>query len=55
MFTPELWGSGHAPAALDRLTKNVSFDSLFLSPLTTMVIVLLVSPGAKVSVPDLAS
>ena len=44
-----------AADAPDRLTKNVSSASLFLSPLTTMVIVLLVSPGAKVSVPDWAS
>ena len=44
-----------APMAPDRLTKNVSSASFFLSPRTTMVIVLLVSPGAKVSVPDRAS
>src|SRR5262245_51611492 len=34
--------------------KNVSSDSFLLSPLTSMVMVFVVSPGAKVSVPDLA-
>jgi hypothetical protein len=39
----------------NRSTKNVSLDSAFLSRLTTMVIVLAVSPGANVSVPLLAT
>jgi hypothetical protein len=34
-----------------RLTKKVSFGSARRSPMTVTVIVLLVSPGAKVSVP----
>src|SRR2546423_1266346 len=37
-----------------RLTKNVSFASGRRSPLTWTVTVLLVSPGAKVSVPGAA-
>ena len=37
-----------------RLTKNVSSGSAVASPLTWTVMVLLVSPGANVSVPEAA-
>src|SRR5262249_3357534 len=40
---------------LNRSRKNVSFASFLLSPLTSMVMAFHVSPGAKVSVPDLAT
>src|SRR5262245_38216594 len=42
------------PTAPDRFTKKRSSFSLRVSPLTTISIVLLLSPGAKTSVPDLA-
>lgn len=49
----------HVGLALDdkllRSTKKFSFASFFLSPLTTTVIVVVVWPGAKVSVPELAT
>jgi hypothetical protein len=40
-----------APAGLDRLTANVSVGSDTASPMVCTRIVLLASPGAKVSVP----
>jgi hypothetical protein len=38
-----------APEASDRLTRNVSFSSESLSPVTWTVTVFFISPGAKVS------
>ena len=43
-----------APDAPASLTEKVSLASTTVSPITGMVIVLLVSPAAKVSVPVLA-
>jgi hypothetical protein len=43
-----------APAGFERLSVNVSAGSEVVSPLTRTVTVLLVSPGAKVSVPAAA-
>ena len=43
------------PATFDRFTRNVSFGSLRLSPLTCTVTALAVSPGAKVTVPLVAA
>jgi hypothetical protein len=40
-----------ALVVLLRLTTNVSFGSAMRSPMTWTVIVLAVSPGAKVTVP----
>ena len=37
-----------------RLTKNVSFGSTTVSPVTNMVTVVDVEPGANVAVPDTA-
>jgi len=39
----------------NRSRQNVSSDSLLLSPLTTMVMVFVVSPGTKIRVPVLAT
>ena len=51
-MVPTPWPSAMvALVGLLRLTKNVSFGSASRSPLTSTVMVLLVSPGAKVSVP----
>ena len=44
-----------APEGLDRLTKNVSFDSTVVSPLTVTSTNCCVVPAGKVSVPDLAT
>ena len=41
-----------APAALPSVTTTVSSGSSVVSPVTDTVIVLLVSPAAKVSVPE---
>ena len=40
-----------APTAFVRFTTNVSFGSTAVSPVTATVIVLLVVPAAKLSVP----
>ena len=40
-----------APVGSDRITAKVSSLSAIVSPLTSMVIVLLVSPASKVTVP----
>ena len=39
----------------DRIIKNGSSDSKWVSPLTVTLIVLLVSPGLKVKVPEVAT
>ena len=55
MMVPTPWPSAMvALVGLLRLTKKVSFGSPRRSPLTGTVMVLLVSPGAKVSVPHAA-
>ena len=41
-----------APAGLESTTSNVSSGSTVVSPLTLTVTVLLVSPAAKLTVPD---
>ena len=54
-MVPTPWPSAMvALVGLLRLTTKVSFGSARRSPLTSTVMVLLVSPGAKVSVPDAA-
>ena len=51
-MVPTPWPSAIVPRrALDRLTKNVSSGSKVVSPLTSTVTVLLVSPGRKTTVP----
>ena len=47
--------ASNAFAAPHKLRKKFSLPSFSLSPLMTIVIVLVVSPGAKSSVPDAAS
>ena len=44
-----------APAGLDSVTTKLSSPSMIVSPKTTTVIVLLVSPGWNVSVPEVAA
>ena len=39
------------PVALDRVSVNASLDSTTASPATLMVMTLLVSPAAKLTVP----
>src|SRR5262249_26886446 len=53
--TPRLLVNSELPLLPNRSRKNVSFASFLLSPLTTIVMVFVVSPGAKVSVPLLAT
>jgi hypothetical protein len=43
-----------ALVGVPRLTVKVSLDSTLVSPLTRIVMVLLVSPGLKVRVPSLS-
>ena len=53
-MVPRPWLSAIGVLALDRLTKKVSLGSTIRSPLTVTVIVLLVCPPVKVSVPLVA-
>ena len=43
-----------APEGLDRVTVRVSLDSTAVSPRTPTVMFCVVTPGAKVRVPDVA-
>ncbi len=47
-------GDRRVAVALERFTLNVSFGSTVVSPLTCTVTVCVVTPGAKVSVPEFA-
>ncbi len=55
-IVPTPWASAIValPVALERFTLNVSFGSTVVSPLTCTVTVCVVTPGAKVTVPEFA-
>ena len=56
VIVPCPWPSARvAPDGLERLTRNVSFGSTVVSPLTVTLIVLLVCPAVKLSEPVAAT